>query len=201
MEEVQIWTDGACAKNPGPGGWAAILKVGALEKEIFGSEPDTTNNRMEMMAALKALQALKKPCNVLLHTDSEYLCKAFQQNWFAKWENNNWETSAGTPVKNLDLWKELCKAAEIHTVTWKWVKGHSNDEYNNRCDELAVQARLSLTNGPEEEIKKAVQALSQAKSRLNVAVKAVKNPDIQVRIKELNKSITSIMKDLDAKES
>lgn len=200
MDEVLIWTDGACAKNPGPGGWAAILKVGAHEKEIFGSEPDTTNNRMEMMGALKALQSLKKSCKVVLHTDSEYLCKAFQQNWLAKWENNNWETSAGTPVKNIDLWQALLKAAEPHTVTWKWVKGHAGDEYNNRCDELAVQARLSLTNGPAEELNKAVQALCQAKSRLNVAQKSLietKNAEEIAEIKEINKNITKIIKKLE----
>jgi ribonuclease HI len=148
--EVIIYTDGACKNNPGIGGWGAVISFGRHRKELSGSEEKTTNNRMEMMAAIKGLQALKKPCSITLNTDSKYLCDAFRQNWFSKWKKNGWKTSKGTKVLNQDLWGELLEQNAKHTIKWKWVKGHSDNEENNCCDRLAVEARLLL----EEQLKK-----------------------------------------------
>ncbi len=137
MKKVTIYTDGACSRNPGPGGWGAILKFGPHTKEISGFEPETTNNRMELTAAVKALEALKEPCNVTLCSDSAYLVNAFQEGWFRKWELNGWKTSNKGPVENQDLWKQLLGLTGKHKVTWIKVKGHADNEYNNRCDQLA----------------------------------------------------------------
>lgn len=137
MKEVTIYTDGACSHNPGPGGWGAVLMFGSNEKEISGYEAHTTNNRMELTAAIKALEALKEPCRVNLYSDSAYLVNTFKQNWLEKWQRNGWKTSNKGPVENQDLWKQLLELTGKHTVEWVKVKGHSDNEYNNRCDRLA----------------------------------------------------------------
>lgn len=141
MEEVTIYTDGACSGNPGPGGWAAIiLRDGDDSETLTGGEPHTTNNRMELTAALEALRALNGPARVHLHTDSAYLSRAFNDRWIAKWQKNGWRTSSKKPVKNKTLWQELVALNETHDVDWIWVKGHADDAYNNLADELAVAA-------------------------------------------------------------
>ncbi|PKM82083.1 MAG: ribonuclease HI [Firmicutes bacterium HGW-Firmicutes-14] len=137
MKEVVIYTDGACSGNPGPGGWGAVLMFGPHAKEISGFEPSTTNNRMELTAAIKALKALKEPCAVTLYSDSAYLVNTFKQGWLAKWQVNGWKTSNKGPVENQDLWKELLDLIDRHKVNWMKVKGHADNEYNNRCDLLA----------------------------------------------------------------
>ena len=144
MKKVTIYTDGACSGNPGPGGWGAILSYQKAEKELSGYEPDTTNNRMELTAAIRAMQALKEPCEVQLYTDSAYLCNAYNQHWLDSWQIKNWKTAGGKPVENQDLWKELLNCTNKHRVTFHKVKGHSNNEKNNRCDELA---RFAIRNG------------------------------------------------------
>ncbi|MDE1566921.1 ribonuclease HI [Aquabacter sediminis] len=133
---VEIWTDGACSGNPGPGGWGAILRAGAHEKELSGGEGLTTNNRMELLAAISALEALKKPCAVDLHTDSEYLRNGVTK-WMFGWKRNGWRTADKKPVKNQDLWERLDAAIARHEVAWHWVKGHAGNELNERADELA----------------------------------------------------------------
>ena len=133
---VIIYTDGACSGNPGPGGWGAILIYGDKRKEINGGEPDTTNNRMELRAAAEALNALKRPVRVELHTDSEYLRKGITE-WIGKWKQNGWKTAAKKPVKNADLWQLLDEARQRHNVEWHWVKGHAGVPENERADELA----------------------------------------------------------------
>lgn len=138
-ELVEIFTDGACRGNPGPGGWGALLRCGANEKELLGAEPDTTNNRMELMGAIAALQALKKPSDVVLTTDSQYVRKGITE-WIHNWQKRGWKTAAKKPVKNADLWQDLLAAAEPHTIEWRWVKGHSGHVENERVDELANRA-------------------------------------------------------------
>lgn len=140
---VDIWTDGACSGNPGPGGWGAILTYGGTEKELSGAEAATTNNRMELMAAIQALEALKRPSTVRLHTDSKYVMDGLTK-WIHGWKKNGWKTADKKPVKNEDLWKRLDEANARHEVTWKWVKGHSDNEMNNRADELARNAITTL---------------------------------------------------------
>ncbi|MCR4689200.1 MAG: ribonuclease HI [Saccharofermentans sp.] len=139
LNEVTIYTDGACSGNPGPGGWAAILMAGGHTKELSGGEPDTTNNRMELMGVISGLKALKFPCKVTVYSDSAYIVNAFNQNWIEKWIRNGWKNSAKAPVANTDLWKELLSLTAIHEVTFNKVKGHADNEFNNRCDELAVE--------------------------------------------------------------
>ncbi|AZZ91788.1 MULTISPECIES: ribonuclease HI [unclassified Hahella] len=136
MKTVEIYTDGACKKNPGPGGWGAILIYGKNKKEIFGGELDTTNNRMELMAAIKALRALKQGCKVELYTDSQYVRKGITE-WMQNWIKKGWRTSGGDPVKNVDLWQALDKERNKHDISWRWVKGHSGHPLNERADELA----------------------------------------------------------------
>lgn len=133
---VEIFTDGSCKGNPGPGGWAALLKFKGHQKELSGAEPHTTNNRMEMTAAIMALEALKRPCRVRLMTDSEYLKKGITE-WLQNWKKRNWLTSNKTPVKNEDLWRRLDQAANRHEVTWEWVKGHNGHLENELVDQLA----------------------------------------------------------------
>jgi len=133
---INIWTDGACSGNPGPGGWGVLLIAGTRRKELFGGEADTTNNRMELMAAIKALNALKQPASVRLHTDSTYV-KDGLTKWIHGWKRNGWKTAAKKPVKNKDLWQALEVACERHEIEWVWVKGHSGDEGNETADELA----------------------------------------------------------------
>lgn len=136
MPEVEIFTDGACSGNPGPGGWGAILRYGDVEKELAGGEPQTTNNRMELMAAIMGLEALKRPCNVRLYTDSRYLRDGITQ-WLPGWKARGWRTAAKAPVKNLDLWQRLQQATEAHQIEWHWVRGHSGHPENERADALA----------------------------------------------------------------
>ena len=138
ISDVVIYTDGACSGNPGPGGWAAILMAGGAKKELSGGEANTTNNRMELMGVISGLKALTRPCNVEVHSDSAYVVNAFSQNWIGKWASNGWKNSAKADVANTDLWKELLELTKIHNVTFVKVKGHADNEYNNRCDELAV---------------------------------------------------------------
>jgi ribonuclease HI len=133
---IDVFTDGACSGNPGPGGWGAILRSGAHEKEISGGEALTTNNRMEMTAAIRALQSIKKPSQVTIHTDSRYLMDGATQ-WMKKWKSNGWKTADKKPVKNDDLWRALEDAAAPHEVSWRWVKGHSDHVENERADALA----------------------------------------------------------------
>ena len=135
-KHVEIHTDGACLGNPGPGGWAALLRWRGQERELAGGEPDTTNNRMELMAAISALEALKEPCDATLHTDSQYVRQGITL-WMPNWVRRGWKTSGGDPVKNRDLWERLNVAAAAHKVDWRWVKGHSGDPDNERVDQLA----------------------------------------------------------------
>ena len=144
MKKITIYTDGACSGNPGPGGWAAVLIYKENSRELSGAESDTTNNRMELTAAKCALMALKEPCKVELYSDSAYLCRAFNEHWIDSWQRNGWNTSAKKPVENIDLWKALIELAERHDVTFIKVKGHSDNELNNRCDKLARDAIKSL---------------------------------------------------------
>ncbi len=143
MNEITIFTDGACKGNPGPGGWGALLVAGDNEKELFGGENNTTNNRMELMAVIQALSALKRPCQITIHTDSKYVLKGFTE-WLAGWKANGWRTAAKAPVKNVDLWQALDAAQSQHQITWCWVKGHSGDAGNERADQLANRGVESL---------------------------------------------------------
>ena len=136
MAEVVIYTDGACSRNPGPGGWGVVLQWQGREKEMYGSDPQTTNNRMELMAAIRALEALRRPARVSLHTDSKYLLDGITK-WLPGWQRNGWKTAAKKPVKNDDLWRRLVEAMSRHEVNWVWVKGHAGDPGNERADELA----------------------------------------------------------------
>jgi len=136
MTEVVIYTDGACSGNPGPGGWGAVLQSQGREKEMYGSDPLTTNNRMELMAAIQALEALKRPTTVSLHTDSTYLLNGITK-WVPGWQRNGWKTAAKKPVKNDDLWRRLIEAMKPHDISWEWVKGHAGDPGNERADALA----------------------------------------------------------------
>lgn len=140
-ESVRIWTDGACKGNPGPGGWGALMRWNGNERELSGAEASTTNNRMELMAAIQALETLKRPCQVVLTTDSQYVRKGITE-WMGQWKRNGWKTSARKPVKNVDLWQRLDQAVSRHSVDWKWVKGHSGHPENERADELASKAAL-----------------------------------------------------------
>lgn len=135
-KHVDIHTDGACLGNPGPGGWAALLRWRGQERELAGGEPDTTNNRMELMAAISALEALREPCNATLHTDSQYVRQGITE-WMPNWVRRGWKTAGGDPVKNRDLWERLNLAVASHKVDWRWVKGHSGNPDNERVDQLA----------------------------------------------------------------
>ncbi len=139
MKHVQLITDGACIGNPGPGGWACILRSGEKTKEMFGSEPHTTNNRMEITAAIEGLRALREPCEVEVVTDSEYLKNGIT-TWIKGWKRNGWKTAAKKPVVNQDLWMTLDEIVAKHQMQWTWTKGHANHDDNNRCDELATRA-------------------------------------------------------------
>jgi len=140
MKKVDIYTDGACSGNPGVGGWAAVLLYNGKRKEISGAEADTTNNRMELTAIIQGLKALNQPCTVRLFSDSAYSVNAITNDWLNQWIVNGWKTAGKDPVKNVDLWKELLKLMRIHDITFIKVKGHANNELNNRCDELARAA-------------------------------------------------------------
>jgi len=143
MDEVEIFTDGACRGNPGPGGWGALLRFGNKEKTLSGAERDTTNNRMEMMAAIMALESLKRPCKVKLTTDSQYVLKGITE-WMPGWKKRGWKTAGRQPVKNVDLWKRLDKVVGGHEVEWQWVRGHTGHPENELADQLATGAIDSL---------------------------------------------------------
>lgn len=140
MKQVVIYTDGACSGNPGPGGWGAILQYKDTERELSGGEKLTTNNRMELLGAISALSALKEPCEIDLYTDSQYIANAINKGWLQGWKAKNWKRKDGE-LKNIDLWQELDKLLNTHAVSFNWVKGHAENQYNNRCDELAVKER------------------------------------------------------------
>ncbi len=142
MKHVEIFTDGACKGNPGKGGWGALLRMGEREKEMAGSEKDTTNNRMEMTGALRALEALKEPCKVTLHTDSKYVIDGITK-WIFGWQKKGWKTADNKPVKNEDLWRALVEAVRPHKVEWVWVKGHNGHPENERVDKLASDAAVA----------------------------------------------------------
>jgi ribonuclease HI len=141
MKRVEIFTDGACKGNPGPGGWGALLRLGQSEKELSGSDPQTTNNRMELTAAIRALEALKEPCEVVLHSDSKYVLDGITR-WVGGWQRNGWKTAARKPVMNAELWRALIAAATPHRVKWVWVKGHDGHPENERVDKLACDAAI-----------------------------------------------------------
>lgn len=139
MKKIEIYTDGACSGNPGPGGWGAVLVYNGKEKELSGSEKNTTNNRMELTAVIMALNALNQPCEVKLTTDSKYVCDAINKSWVYSWRKNGWKKSDKKPALNVDLWKELLSLLEKHEVEFIWVKGHNGHKYNEICDALAVK--------------------------------------------------------------
>ena len=138
MKNVTIYTDGACSGNPGPGGWGAILKYKEHTREMSGGEKQTTNNRMELMGVISALQALREPCIVELWSDSKYVIDALEKGWAVSWQKKGWIKSDKKPALNVDLWEELLPLLKMHDVRWHWVKGHAENEYNNRCDAMAV---------------------------------------------------------------
>ena len=140
MKQITIYTDGACSGNPGPGGWGAILQYKDVERELSGGEKQTTNNRMELLGAISALSALNEPCEIDLYTDSQYIANAINKGWLKGWKAKNWKRKDGE-LKNIDLWQELDKLLNIHNVEFHWVKGHADNKFNNRCDELAVIQR------------------------------------------------------------
>lgn len=140
MKAIEIYTDGACSGNPGPGGWGVVLLYQGNKKELSGYQPETTNNRMELFAAIQGLAALREPCEVTLYSDSSYLINAFEKHWLDNWQRNGWKTSSKSPVENQDLWKLLLLHVKNHRVRFVKVKGHSDNAYNNRCDEMAVAA-------------------------------------------------------------
>lgn len=143
MDEIEIYTDGACSGNPGPGGWGAILRAKGVEKELSGGEKDTTNNRMEMMAVIAALEAVTRPCNITITTDSQYVMKGMTE-WLVGWKAKNWRTANKKPVKNADLWQRMEAAAVPHKLQWQWVRGHQGHAENERADQLAVAAREQI---------------------------------------------------------
>lgn len=142
MREVEIFTDGACKGNPGPGGWGAILRcrTPVAEKELSGGAADTTNNRMELTAVIEGLRLLREPCRVTIQTDSQYVADAFRKNWIVSWQKNGWRTATKKPVKNEDLWRALLEAVAPHEVRWEWIRGHNGHPENERADRLAVRA-------------------------------------------------------------
>ena len=162
MKKVEIYTDGACSGNPGPGGYAAILVYKGIEKEIYGAEANTTNNRMELMGAIIGLEAIKEPCEVIIFTDSKYVVDAINKGWLTSWLANNWRKSDKKPVANRDLWERLIKASENHRIYFTYVAGHSGDKYNERCDALAVQARLDISEKENDSSNKTISIFDGA---------------------------------------
>lgn len=144
MKQIEIFTDGACSGNPGPGGWGAILRYNGIEKELSGGERETTNNRMELTAVIKSLEALKEPCEVTLTTDSKYVADAVTKGWAESWQKNNWRKADKKPALNPDLWERALELLKIHKVNMVWVKGHAGHSENERCDRLAVEYYKSL---------------------------------------------------------
>lgn len=139
MKNIEIFTDGACSGNPGPGGWGAILRYGTKEKELSGGEENTTNNRMELTAVISALSALNEPCKVIVTTDSKYVCDTITKKWVYSWQKNGWRKADKKPALNVDLWEKLLELLNVHEVTFNWVKGHNEHPENERCDALAVR--------------------------------------------------------------
>jgi ribonuclease HI len=154
LSRTLLYCDGACSPNPGLGGWAAVLLAGGRRQELSGAVPDTTNNRMELYGAIRGLQALRRRTAVTIHTDSLYVLKAFEHRWVETWQGNGWLTSARKPVENQDLWRELIALVAGHDVRWTWVNGHADDEEHNRCDTLAVSARLAARTSIAEPSKR-----------------------------------------------
>lgn len=150
MNKVTIYTDGACKGNPGVGGWGAVLESGAHKKELFGGEQETTNNRMELMAVIKALSALKRPCEIKLHTDSQYVLKGITE-WISGWKARGWRTASKEPVKNVDLWQALDAACQTHRIEWIWVRGHTGNPGNELADQLANQGVESVRLGNHDQ--------------------------------------------------
>jgi ribonuclease HI len=146
MKKVEVFTDGACKGNPGPGGWGAILRMGGHEKELSGGEPDTTNNRMEMTAVIRAFNALTEPCHVALHTDSRYVIDGMTK-WIEGWKRKGWINASKQPVRNADLWHDLIEAAKRHRIDWVWVRGHNGHAENERADKLASDAAVAAGRG------------------------------------------------------
>ena len=144
IKTVTLYTDGACSGNPGAGGWACVLEYQGTQKQLSGGAPETTNNQMELTAPIEALKLLKRPCKVKLYSDSAYLVNAFKEGWIYNWQKNGWKTAGKDPVKNKELWEQIYSYTKIHEIEWIKVKGHSDNEYNNRCDELAVSAIKTL---------------------------------------------------------
>ncbi len=144
MKQIEIFTDGACSCNPGPGGWAAILRYNGKEKEISGGEKETTNNRMELTAVIKAISALKEPCEITLYTDSKYVCDAVNQRWVYSWKAKGWKKADKKPALNVDLWEQLLPLLEKNKVTFIWLKGHAGHPENERCDSMAVNEYLKI---------------------------------------------------------
>ena len=142
MKTVTLYTDGACSGNPGPGGWGAILSYNGVEKELSGGEPNTTNNRMELLAVISGLEALKETCRVELYSDSKYVIDGLSKGWAVSWRKNNWRKADKKPALNPDLWERLLNLTEKHQLSYHWVKGHADNPYNNRCDQLAVTESL-----------------------------------------------------------
>ncbi len=147
MKHIELFTDGACSGNPGPGGWGTILRYNGHEKELSGGEATTTNNRMELIAVIEGLKALKEPCEVHLTSDSQYVCNAIQKGWAKSWKKNNWIKSDKSKAKNPELWDELLKLLEIHKLTVTWVRGHNGHPENERCDRLAVMETKKYSRG------------------------------------------------------
>jgi len=143
---VEVWTDGGCKPNPGPGGWAAVMTFRGVVKELSGAEAATTNNRMELTAAAMALEALKRPCHVVIHTDSQYVQNGITR-WSAGWVRKGWRGASGDPVANIDLWKRILEAVKVHRVDWRWVRGHDGNAMNERADRLATAAREAAARG------------------------------------------------------
>ncbi|MFA0924792.1 ribonuclease HI [Xanthomonas fragariae] len=146
MKSIEVHTDGSCLGNPGPGGWAALLRYNGREKELAGGEPNSTNNRMELMAAIMALETLTEPCQIVLHTDSQYVRQGITE-WMTGWVRRNWKTSGGDPVKNRELWERLYAATQRHSIDWRWVKGHNGDPDNERVDVLARNQAIAQRAG------------------------------------------------------
>ena len=144
MKEVELFSDGACSGNPGPGGWGSILRFKGIEKELSGGEKETTNNRMELLAVINGLESLKEPCKVKITTDSKYVCDAFLKDWLSTWQQNGWKTAGKKPVKNKELWEKLLALSQKHELSWSWIKGHAGHPENERCDKLAVEARMKI---------------------------------------------------------
>ncbi len=147
MKTIEIYTDGACSGNPGPGGWGAVLKYNNFQKQISGAELNTTNNRMEITALIKALEMLKEPCKIKVYTDSRYVCDSMTKGWAVSWKNRGWKKSDGKPALNSDLWEQLINFSHIHSLEFTWIKGHAGHPENELCDKLATTAIKKLLNG------------------------------------------------------